>query len=460
MKARDLKVGLFLGSAIALALASIVFQDSSKGVGNNTQPIKATDTLAVEMMEEDFEYALERLRTIHPLTLDGFTNDQQSIINDIRVRIKKPMQRYAFFFQMNRLFFTFNDAHTNVWPSWTRGIPVPLLWLEGGLFVEFDSEYHNKGDRIISIGQLAVNQLFSELQGIVCGENDEYIKLMGQGFLISETFLHYFNQIENDSVEVTLEGGNQVFNIRMPLIDLGPRPKDPNWKWIDYTINKADDLAVLTLNACRFNSAYSTTLRTFFTEVHISKVNNIVLDLRHNNGGNSNVINEFIRFLDVDSYNWYGSDIRYSKYARTMKGESGSRYQRNPSTVRKNDRMSNPDLIFDGELFVLTRKNTFSSANMFAVTIKDNGLGTILGESTGNSPSCFGDPMEFQMPNTYFRFRVSYKYFPRPSPEYDPENTLKPDITIFTTGNNITEGKDAQMEALLDLLRDPIESAP
>ena len=448
-----------MGIVIVLAIASILFQDSSEGVGTDNQQIKATDTVAVEMMEQDFEYALERLRNIHPLTLNGFTDDQQSIANDIRMQIKKPMQRNAFFFQVNRLFFSFNDAHTNMWPSWKRGIPVPLLWLEEGLFVEFDSEYHNRGDRIMSIGDLTVDQLFSELRGIICAENNEYIKLMGQGFLISETILHYYNLIENDSVEVMLGRENRVFKIRIPMIELGPRPKDPNWKWIDYTIDKTEDLAVLKLNECRFNSTYSSTLMEFFTDVNISDVNNIVLDLRQNAGGNSNVINEFIRFLDVDRYSWYGADIRYSEFARTMKGESGFGYQRNPSMVMNNSRVGDSDLLFSGKLFVLTRKNTFSSANMFAVTIKDNGLGIIIGEPTGNSPSCFGDPMEFRMPNTNYSFRISYKYFPRPTPESDPENTLKPDISVFTTGNDVREGEDAQMEALVDLLRDPTESA-
>ena len=47
---------------------------------------------------------------------------------------------------------------------------------------------------------------------------------------------------------------------------------------------------------------YEKTLASFFEEVEKENIQNVVVDLRGNGGGNSWVANEFITYLDVDKY--------------------------------------------------------------------------------------------------------------------------------------------------------------
>lgn len=60
-------------------------------------------------------------------------------------------------------------------------------------------------------------------------------------------------------------------------------------------------------------------LYNFFQEVSKNNIQNIAIDLRENTGGNSLVINQFIRYLDVDTYFGYSSEIRYSSEARDQR---------------------------------------------------------------------------------------------------------------------------------------------
>ena len=85
--------------------------------------------------------------------------------------------------------------------------------------------------------------------------------------------------------------------------------------------------------------------------------------------------------------------------------------------------------------------------------IKDNGLGTIIGEPTGNAPSSYGDVPTFQMPNTGFSFTVSHKRFVRPNPDNDPADALYPDVPVHTTIDDIINGTDPQLEKLKAIIK-------
>lgn len=68
-----------------------------------------------------------------------------------------------------------------------------------------------------------------------------------------------------------------------------------------------------------------------------------------------------------------------------------------------------------------------SSARTFAVTLKDNGIATIIGEPTGGKPCSYGMPKKAETPNLKIRFRVSRALFLRPNAELDAEEALVPD---------------------------------
>ncbi|MBP3041432.1 hypothetical protein J9303_18465 [Bacillaceae bacterium Marseille-Q3522] len=83
---------------------------------------------------------------------------------------------------------------------------------------------------------------------------------------------------------------------------------------------------------------------------------------------------------------------------------------------------------------------------------KDNQIGKIVGEPTGNSPSSYGDTLTLQMPKSKLGFTVSFKKFTRPNPENDPEDALYPDIPVYTTIEDILQGSDPQMEKVRELV--------
>ena len=136
-------------------------------------------------------------------------------------------------------------------------------------------------------------------------------------------------------------------------------------------------------------------LANFFNEVNDKSIENIAVDLRGNGGGNSGVANAFLQYINVDMYNSWDSAVRF-----------GPVLWKNKNVVIKNIKKDNP---FSGSLYVLTDVYSYSSAMDFAMLIKDNNLGLVLGEASGNSPDSYGDNLYFQMPNSKLYFSVSHK---------------------------------------------------
>jgi len=151
-----------------------------------------------------------------------------------------------------------------------------------------------------------------------------------------------------------------------------------------------------------------------FTEVKAHGIENVAVDIRNNGGGSSQVVNEFLRYLDIDSYQ-----------IDSMKWRLGFFYLPFGNGLCKNDKYS--ELTFKGDLYLLTAANTFSSAMMFAEYVKDNQLGLIIGEAPGNDPNGYGEIVCFKLPNSQIFMQISTKQFIRADRECT-DKLVTPDI--------------------------------
>ena len=175
----------------------------------------------------------------------------------------------------------------------------------------------------------------------------------------------------------------------------GYEPGEADNKWVYYEIDKENNVGIFTLTSCVCNDEYLEVLDDFFAEVFAGGIENVVVDLRGNGGGNSWVANEFMRYLDVEEYQSWDSAVRLGWYL--LKNEDVS---------YKNQKKKQ---VFDGDLYVLTDTWTYSAAMDFCMLIADNALGTIVGKPSGNLPDSYGDCLYFQMPNSGLKLSISYK---------------------------------------------------
>ena len=183
--------------------------------------------------------------------------------------------------------------------------------------------------------------------------------------------------------------------------------------FVRYDIDRESSLGVLTLDSCIADNLYLQTLRAFFTEVKANGIRTVAVDLSDNQGGNSRVVDEFLRYIDVPEYRHYDFFVR--------RGFFIGKYTNN---VIRNDVIK--DLAFDGAVYVITSRRTFSAATNFVTVLYDNKLCKVVGRPTGNSPTAYNDVLVFQMPNSKLYLQTTYKYSVRPD-SGNKETTVPPD---------------------------------
>ena len=106
---------------------------------------------------------------------------------------------------------------------------------------------------------------------------------------------------------------------------------------------------------------------------------------------------------------------------------------------------------FDGELVVLTGPQTFSAAAILAATLQDNGLATVVGEPTGNRPGGPTGASRVKLPHTGTVIALSYVSFDRPDPTRAHLDAVYPDVYAPSTYEDYLRGGDPALEAALGI---------
>jgi C-terminal processing protease CtpA/Prc len=339
------------------------------------------------------------------------------------------------------------DAHSAMAPPFSgERLDLPIEWLAEGIVAASDAGDLRRGNRITAIAGRSLPELIAVLEKYVPAENGHWVRASGESMLRDLGVLRAMGLAEDAPVSVRIERNGKDVELRVGLAGDGAGAKSAREPWVRYTLHPESDLGLLTLDRCLADETYRDTLERFFRGVHEKKIGRVAVDLRRNGGGNSRVVDDFLRHV-VEEYGNFGCDIRGSaaleeQRKHVVRGVESYR----PGKRRQPVHADPPP--FRGELHVITGRHTFSSGSWFACIVQDNGLGKVIGEPTGNAPSSFGDVLSFRLPGTGLSFTLSHKRWIRPDPARDPADTLTPDIPIVRTAADVREGRDAVLEHL------------
>ena len=417
------------------------------------------------------------IRRVHPDPFHALAEAEfNALVQDLGQRITFARPREEFFFILKKLTNALKDGHTELYYSSEQSyIPARFYWAIDGLVVtqaqsgcglEF-------GEKIISLGGEDPWVVLDQLAQVIASENAYWLRDRGAEALSRGSYLRHLGLVEDNAVRFVVE------HINGNLKDVGvsltpdPPPSDPTSSrpFCGFSLDEAHSLGFFYLDQCHLNSSYLSALQDFFEEVRNKRIKRVALDIRWNTGGSSLVVDEFLRYMPVRFGGWFVhmpytkvrgflSDIRFSPEAAAQQNYSQtSGYllaNLNLRLIGANLLQIPPpsplDLIFHGQVFIITSGRTYSSANWFAALFQDNRLGSILGEATGNKPTFFGHPLNFKTPNSQFNLYISHKKFYRPDYTKDSLNAVLPDFYFPTRVEDIREARDAQMEGLLSLL--------
>ncbi len=364
----------------------------------------------------DIDYAMKYLQKNHPALMNGLTDDLRKRYESAISEIKSAgsVKVYELTRIAEGIFTLLGDAHTSVYANYS----VPL-------YLKHYHRWDTEGYSICAINGVRISELLERSRELYSYEADSWllhcmkndlVRLQGLaylGFNVEAGITFTFSDSDGDEKSETYYPGDFVsYHDYCVFNDLDIAQQAP--VFVRYTIDEERSLALLTLDRCIYNSVYINCLHDMFTEVKNKGIKNVAVDLRGNGGGNSLVADEFIKYLDVNSFGVTTETMRLGPFLTPM----------GIGTV-VNERYT--DLTFTGDVYLLTSAGSFSSAMLFPQYIKDNGLGKLIGEPPGNDPNGYGEITEFRTPNAGMWISVSTKRFNRIDREC-PDKYVMPDI--------------------------------
>lgn len=325
-----------------------------------------------------------------------------------------------------RLVASVGDSHTGVDYRAGRGLPLMVYWFRDGLtVVNTTADYEPiLFGRITAVDGVAIDAVTSALASVIPHENEAQVRNQAPGLLVDTVLLHGLGLIASaGSARLTVEtpsGGTAAAELRpiafstRPTWLVGPADESqtplylrkrnvPYW----FEILPSEKALYFKYNSCReiADRPFPGFVREMFQAADAAAVERLVVDLRHNGGGDSSL---FASFLD---------ELR-----------------KRPALLRK------------GRLSVIIGRRTFSSAVLNAVDLRKSTPAVFFGEPTGGKPNHYGELQSFRLPESGLGVTYSIQYFR--VVEGDPASIL-PDTAVELTLADYLAKADPVLDAAL-----------
>lgn len=383
-------------------------------------PVDEETILTKDEALEDVNYVLDTLREVHPAFLDS---DDKNVLSAYEKLITKLKQTESIsirdlYIEIQYMLSPLHDGHTTT-----------QLNVENPHYYLYIWELQDMGYNLVEINSEALDTIIKKNLGLFCYDVEAWAENIFGNMISSKEMLEVLGYNTNTGIVFTYENnqGDRIEKVALEedfiLIDDymayyetrdAEKKSENNEDFVYYEYDQTNESMVLTLNSCKYNDKFKNTVKNMFEEIKENNINTVIVDLRENGGGNSLVSNEFIRYLDCDSYIEGGQAWRLGPILI-------------PSSASTIVNKKFDDLTFSGDVYVLTSTNTFSSAMKFSQMIQANNLGVIVGQPPGNSPNGYGEVVRFCTPNGKFPLSVSSKVWYRID-ENVVENIIVPDI--------------------------------
>ena len=295
-----------------------------------------------------------------------------------------------------------------------------------------------RGDKILSINGISSEKIIDSMLPYVSGEREHFkLSRIDGAFNGLRQMLYPADSFE---VEYLPAGSDKPKKVNLPgtqwddLIKRVPKSKrSHNIKDYSFEIDTTNNVAIMDFRSFVNPSKMEVFADSMFRTLKEKRINNLIIDIRNNGGGNSYVGDILLRYISPEPF------VQMEKMLMKVTPVSSKlmNYRILPTldfyeTSEKNyiKPRTKEEGHFIGNVYLLTSNKTFSSAGSFAWTFKECKTGIVIGEETGGMNVCYGDILRYRMPVSGLNCTVSFKRFWQlRADENDIHGTL-PDIAV------------------------------
>ncbi len=220
---------------------------------------------------------------------------------------------------------------------------------------------------------------------------------------------------------------------------------------VDYSFEILEDkIGLISYNKCNDYEKFKVFLKTTFEKLKQENIDKLIIDIRENGGGNSELNDLLLAYITKKPYQqssgryWKVSELAKKIYSeneiyRSLFGEKFLTQYMNTSNQEVIEDFDNellfpttPPNYFQGKSCILIGPATFSSANFLADAVKTYKITTLIGSPTGEYTNDFGEQLKFILKNSGSTVYVSSTYDIGANGNYSILEPVYPDIEIKT----------------------------
>lgn len=446
--------------------------------------------LTAQDVEHDLRFAIERIEEVHP---DPYARTSKERIEaEVAAILADPAStstRRRFHRRLAVLIALLGDAHTSagfLQEEWSRDVvrggerlfPLLVRRDQGGVVVV--RQVVGKDE---AIAPIAPSSLIVAVQGRPI---EELVADLGRG-TSGPAPLREAIVLESLHVQLWRAGIRPPFRVTVlepgastatehvlagqPYARFADRQDgQAPQRYADYGASWLDGRVVrLDFRAMDDPPRFEEFCRATFSRMREKSARGLIVDLRENGGGDSQLGDELLSYVTGTPYRacarkewkvsapykrfmksfahptirwlplqWFHGTTR--RYFGADEGSIAVFEQADAIAPREND------LRFDGPVVFLIGPQTFSSALMLANAIEDYDLATLIGEETAESPNAFGEVFPFDLPRSGLNVRSSTARYVRANGDASDSRGVVPDIEVKPTAADVVAGRDVVLE--------------
>ena len=372
---------------------------------------------------QDVDYLTSQLERLHP---NLFFATPRSTFEGAASDLKNEVPRlsdHQMVLGLMRLAALPGDAHTTLqrWAGFER-LPLRLASLADGLYVVAAEAplADALGARLLAVGNVDAGELQERAAVFVSHENEAWLRVQVPDLLVVTDVLMALGATDTEAgARLWLQpAGGAAFALDVAakaplpaLVDIAstaPVPLHAQRRNANYWFTTLDDSRTVYLqyNRCQQDQEpFENFASRVFQVLDQGRADRLVVDVRHNGGGSSEVDNALLEGLSA-----------------------------------------RPALRQRGRLFCLIQGETFSAAMRTAFDLQRAGAVTV-GAPTGGKPNSHGNVQTLFLPNSLLQLSYSTRYFPLVTGS-DPASVF-PEVPVEPTIDDVRLGRDPLLEAAL-----------
>lgn len=530
MKYFFLKCGVLLILFPAFHIELMQAQNNKPVVFNNLKIEQSEDYLTGNIYQKDVLLFFDMLESTHP----AFAPNTQHPFN-IKDTCKEGYEWAKSCTSINDLWVylqnvasSLNDSHTMLYADYNSSLIYPFMYYKvGGSFYLYTiTRQHSSslGKKIVGINGYPINKVVESFKPLFSYDNeiDFEQKIKNQisfevlwasnPYKSTDSLLHLaFDDGTTIDLEPKTANNRDLVALRTRQ-NLASAVRQNSNDLFLYKIFENQGICYLQFNLCEDQSSlrvsllnnnqgltperieqtlalyprFDTFLNGMFEEISSKNIKTLVIDVRNNKGGNSNLCEVLLSWLmPLEKQVSLNTKIRlsalwemsYPQFATEYKEaftKNGVPYQLGEIydgkvlsniLVSKDGKykmfginydelfVKNTDSgkVFNGNVIFIQNEDTYSSAGILITKAVDNGIGMVMGNESAFKPCHYGDLLIWQLPNTAIKGTTSHKLFLRPNSARCNEKSIRPAIHVSYTWNDVLDGNDVYWSWIVNM---------